>query len=487
MDTSTSETATDTKRDALTIRHTWEDGTVLEGSRKGDGAFEVARSAGFKWMRSVQLIALPRSRDSRADMYRINRAKAALEATGRFTVTVEVDNTQTRSFAAAEEERYERAAGRAERHEELSGNAVGRSNAAYQAARAIGDGIPMGQPVLRGHHSEGRHRRDLERIDNGMRRSIEEQGRAEYHADRAAAAAAFEDFRKDPARTLRRIKGLEADLARNTRNLAGKGSSGWNPEKFPHQREELEQRRAEIVERLEHWRGVVKAAEEAGFKVWGPDDFTPGDFLKYRGEWFEVLKVNPKSLTGPHIHENGPVVTRIGARFDWTWNFTYDEIKGRKSGEEMARLLVGALGLQMDEASKALADVDPAQQEEEHQRWTARRDSLARQRDHWAVVIQEAEARRERTWEKGDFARGDFLRHKGRWFEVVRANAKSITVPHPDNPGPVLAKAASDGRTATAPYSEVTGRMTAEEMAAHIAGEPVQADEDAAGAGAVTQ
>ncbi len=195
----------------------------------------------------------------------------------------------------------------------------------------------------------------------------------------------------------------------------------------------------------------------------------PGDFLKSRGDWYEVLKVNAKSLTGPHIHENGPVVTKVGARLDWTWNFPYDEISGRKSGEEMARVLVGALGQQLAEAGKSLVGTDPETQAEDHQRWTARRDALARQLDHWQVVIQEAEARRGRPWEKADFARGDYLRHKGRWFEVARTNAKTVTVPHPDNPGAVVARAdAADSRTATAPYSEITGRMTAEEMTAHL-------------------
>jgi hypothetical protein len=34
-------------------------------------------------------------------------------------------------------------------------------------ARAISNGIPFGQPILVGHHSEGRHRRDVDRIHRG--------------------------------------------------------------------------------------------------------------------------------------------------------------------------------------------------------------------------------------------------------------------------------------------------------------------------------
>lgn len=57
--------------------------------------------------------------------------------------------------------------------------------AAYASAKRIGDMIPMGQPILVGHHSEGRHRRDIARIDRGMRTSIE----ASETAARLSAAA----------------------------------------------------------------------------------------------------------------------------------------------------------------------------------------------------------------------------------------------------------------------------------------------------------
>lgn len=53
------------------------------------------------------------------------------------------------------------------------------STARYKAAKSISDYIPMGQPILVGHHSEGRHRRDLAKIDNNMRKSFEATKAAE--------------------------------------------------------------------------------------------------------------------------------------------------------------------------------------------------------------------------------------------------------------------------------------------------------------------
>lgn len=59
--------------------------------------------------------------------------------------------------------------------------------AAYERAREIGSHIPLGQPILVGHHSERGHRADLKRIDNAMRKSVENSAKAKYYAGKAAA------------------------------------------------------------------------------------------------------------------------------------------------------------------------------------------------------------------------------------------------------------------------------------------------------------
>ena len=47
--------------------------------------------------------------------------------------------------------------------------------------------IPMGQPILVGHHSEKRHRRDLDRIHTNIGKGIEAQQKAEKLRERAAS------------------------------------------------------------------------------------------------------------------------------------------------------------------------------------------------------------------------------------------------------------------------------------------------------------
>lgn len=60
-----------------------------------------------------------------------------------------------------------------------------RSTAAFKTAATIADGIPFGQPILVGHHSERRHRRDCERIRAGMDRGVEHANMARSMDSRA--------------------------------------------------------------------------------------------------------------------------------------------------------------------------------------------------------------------------------------------------------------------------------------------------------------
>jgi hypothetical protein len=57
---------------------------------------------------------------------------------------------------------------------------------AFEAADRATEGIPFGQPILIGHHSEARHRAAIERSDNAMRRGSESVHMAEHHEEKAA-------------------------------------------------------------------------------------------------------------------------------------------------------------------------------------------------------------------------------------------------------------------------------------------------------------
>ncbi|MEU8870471.1 DUF3560 domain-containing protein [Streptomyces javensis] len=274
----------------VTITHTPKDGTLLDGSRKGDGVFDIVRHHGFRSFRSLGMLGIPRSRDKDADTWRINRAKTALEEAGH-TVTVEIDNDDERSFSEAEADRAERASDRSERFEDYADNASRSSTARLDAAHQRSERFEFGQPILVGHHSERRARRDAAYIDDNMRKGIADGKRAGYWQDRAETAAKYEEFRNNPQRTLRRLERLRADLREQERHHGEAVEKGY-PSVERHARN---MRR--LREEIEHWEAVVEKAKADGVKLWGPEDFAPGDFVMYLRSWYEVVRVNPKTLS----------------------------------------------------------------------------------------------------------------------------------------------------------------------------------------------
>ncbi|WUT01790.1 DUF3560 domain-containing protein (plasmid) [Streptomyces sp. NBC_00708] len=336
----------------IEITHTRADGTLLEGSSKGDGVFEIVRRHRFWFGRSLPgVLFIRQSRDKAADWWSINGAAQALRAEG-WTVIIDVDEDARRTFGEAEADRVERAEARAERFEEYAGNAASRSEAAWRGARQIADGIPLGQPILVGHHSEARARRDQERIDAGYRKSITEDAKAKRYAGRAASAGAYEAFRTNPARTLRRIKSLEADARRVEKWLAGKSAGGYTESLTPARVAELKRRQEELADELGYWRHVIEQAEGEGFRVWGPADFKKGDFAQMRGRWYEVLRVNKVTLSVPGGPDIQPVISlETHAYPGMRGTRPYDEVTGRMSAEQMAELQAGAGKLREERGS----------------------------------------------------------------------------------------------------------------------------------------
>jgi hypothetical protein len=79
----------------------------------------------------------------------------------------------------------ERKQAKIERYKELAHKYSAGSRNAYERSNQIASWIPFGQPILVGHHSEARHRRDIERIHNAMDQSVELANKSEEYAQRA--------------------------------------------------------------------------------------------------------------------------------------------------------------------------------------------------------------------------------------------------------------------------------------------------------------
>lgn len=77
--------------------------------------------------------------------------------------------------------RRERKEARLEKRQEWAAQREAKATQSFAAANRTLDGIPFGQPILVGHHSEKRHRRTLEKADNRMRAAVESTEMAKRH------------------------------------------------------------------------------------------------------------------------------------------------------------------------------------------------------------------------------------------------------------------------------------------------------------------
>src|SRR5262245_31387698 len=110
----------------------------------------------------------------------------------------------------------ERRMRRAERLRGWSEKRAQRTPGMFASARQAVDGIPPGQPILVGHHSERRHRAALERHDSRMRAAFDNKETADRMArtadeiERQADAAIYDDDPDALERLHDKLSALEA-------------------------------------------------------------------------------------------------------------------------------------------------------------------------------------------------------------------------------------------------------------------------------------
>lgn len=122
------------------------------------------------------------------------------------------------------------------RRERLEANAASKraeGAARIEAARAVGDAIPMGQPILVGHHSERRHRSAVERIDRSMRagwQALDDAKEAQRRADAVGTGGISSDDPDAISKIDTEIAELEAQQARmKSENAAARKAGSDQP------------------------------------------------------------------------------------------------------------------------------------------------------------------------------------------------------------------------------------------------------------------
>ena len=179
--------------------------------------YQKVKSMGFIYAPKQQLFVAPMWTPSREDFL--------IEFTGE-----EIGDEDTSLIERQEE--------RAERFENYSEKRASEADSQHEAVKSICEHIPLGQPILIGHHSEKRARKDAERIENGMRKAVKLWETSEYWERRAKGALAHAKYKELPQVRARRIKRIEADARRSEREKlnAEKFLKLWNVENLSYEK-----------------------------------------------------------------------------------------------------------------------------------------------------------------------------------------------------------------------------------------------------------
>jgi hypothetical protein len=114
----------------------------------------------------------------------------------------------------------ERREARATRLRQWAASREARAAQSASSVQTITDMIPLGQPILHGHHSQRRAERDRDRIERGMRRTIEHASKAREFSRRAEnidAAAEHAIYSDDPDAIVKlRARIIERESERDT-------------------------------------------------------------------------------------------------------------------------------------------------------------------------------------------------------------------------------------------------------------------------------
>lgn len=312
---------------SLTIEHTDAEGTLLVGTARGDGSAQVVKALGWRWGRSIGLWFVPRSRNQPPKRALISRSAEALEAAG-FTVAVEVDATvQGREQVEDRlEQQAEQRAGRLRARSQREGT---KAEQRWRAGHELADRIPIGQPILLGHHSQRRAERDAERISGHMDASVEHQRRAD-DADRAARTAeAAIGARNNPVTVANRIERLGAQIRRGERELANAARHDVAGSQYM---QGLQDRLAHDRADLNHWRLVRDRQISDGIATnYDRDTVAAGDLVKIHGQWRQVVRANAKTVA-------------VATGYSWTDKVPWYKVAGpprRRAREGVNRGQVG--------------------------------------------------------------------------------------------------------------------------------------------------
>ena len=296
----------------LWIRHTAAEGTVLVGSRKGDGVYDTLKGVGQRWrgLRDGEwagCLYVPQSRDRPAKRWTIRKAADALREAG-WVVRVDIDDTP-RDRADVEADQRARLEARSGRLHDRADKLSKQGDAYQERSDQIDERFSGGQPILTGHHSERGARADRRRSDNAMAKSVEARAEATNAELRAQATDAHLASLDSPVQVARRLERLQADRRKITREVEGYTRNFRDGRGNIYRTEvhkpatgghlvSLQARAAHLDAQIAYDQASLRAHQDAG--RWSPvdlEDIKPGDLIQARDRWERVDKVNKATVT----------------------------------------------------------------------------------------------------------------------------------------------------------------------------------------------
>lgn len=230
-------------RGTLTIIHTRDAGSILDGANQGDGSAGILRHNHWRWNRELNGWHLHGSRGTPADTERLDITAQHLRVIG-FQVTVDIDDTANTTDKRTQARQY--------RHEHTHTTA----NTALAAAAAA-------------------HARHI--------------GTATPQLDPAKVAAQI-------AKLERELSVAERETAGGTHTFPG-GYREIRPPAFGARLRQLDKKRFRLLDELHRWQEVRADLVRAGLAVdHGPATIRVGDRIEYRGKDCRVVRISPKSV-----------------------------------------------------------------------------------------------------------------------------------------------------------------------------------------------
>lgn len=152
-----------------------------------------------------------------------------------------------------------------ERFQELAEKHKAEAKSVREYGDSIADMIPLGQPILVGHHSEKRHRKDIERIQNSMNKHIEHLETAEHYEKKAENILNPNSISSDNPEAINllkeRLKGLETK--REHYKEYNKKARKENKEQLPsYTLSNLSQNINSVKQRIEHLEQIQKIPDD---------------------------------------------------------------------------------------------------------------------------------------------------------------------------------------------------------------------------------